>query len=176
MTKLALCSFCDLSLFLSSLCIPYSLLAQHAELQSILINETPIANLKESDWIKEVACIKILGPDNETKITINVTPDSGRIKITFSESYKAKVFLNDKLQDPLFMKLTNKIVKYKIGLKEDKKFNKEGVFFQARIGNKLRLKTTDLLILPFVVKLLNQPFRFLFPKKIKIQIFKNENT
>ena len=163
-----------LTLFISLLCISQSVFAQTDELNRILINEYPIPNVEESEWIKERVTIKILGTDNETRITINVILDSGKINIALSQNYQAKVFVNKQLQDSLFMQLPNKIKKYKIGLKLHEASGSKYVFLEAKTGNKLKFSTTDLLILPFVFKLLNQPYRWLFPKKVKIQIFKDE--
>ena len=168
------CPLPGLSLFISLLCVSQILFSQTNELGRILINEFPIPNIEKSDWIKERATIKILGTDNETRIIMTVTLDSGTINITLSQNYQAKVFVNNQLHDSLFIKLPNKIKKYKIGLKLDKPSGSRYVFLEAKTGNKLKLRMTDLLIIPIVFKLLKQPFRWLFPNKVKIQIFKDE--
>ena len=174
MTKKDICSLLGLSLIISWLSFPPPLYAQTAELESILINRSPVSNIEKSDWIKEAATIEILGRNKAAKITMSVTPDSGKIKITLAQNYAAKVFVNERVQDSLFIQLPKEIKKYKTGLKLDKASGSMYVFLEVRPGNKLRFTTTDLLIVPVVFKLLNQPFRWLFPKKIKIEIFKEE--
>ncbi|MFQ5603712.1 MAG: hypothetical protein ACE5HS_10630 [bacterium] len=161
------------SLFVFLLCVSQLLVAQTQELKRILINQFPVPNVEESDWINEISTINVLNDDNQKMFTVKIIPDSGQIKVMPTQIFPIKVFVNKKLMDSQLIQLSNKIKKHKVGLKSDND-EQEYFFLEARIGNKLRLKATDLLIVPFVLKLLNQPFRLFFPKKVKIQIFKRE--
>ena len=109
MIKKDLCSLLGLSLIISWLSFSPPLCAQTAELESILINRYPVSNIEKSDWLKEAATIEILGRNKDAKITMGVTPDSGRIKITLAQNYAAKVFVNKRLQDSLFIQLPKEI-------------------------------------------------------------------
>lgn|GEM_PF-6585393 len=143
------------------------------ELNRILINEILIPNIEKSDWVKKRSIIKIGGSDNNLIISIEVTPDKGRIFVSHPRSFPVKIFVDNALHDSLLIQLPDKINKFKVGLTPRDSSKNEHVFLIIEKGSSLKLKTSSiLLIVPAGVEVTKHYFRRMFPKKINVQIYK----
>ena len=175
MTKSPIISLPKISLFLLLICITH-LSAQPNQLISIVINGTPLSVDKESNWLRKPSIVKILGNDNVQKLALNVTPDSGWIDVTPFECLPIKITIDNFPQDSLFIQLSLKIRKYKVGLKQDDNSEKEIVFIRVKLGGKLELDAIDLLLVPLAYKLSVLSYSWIFPKKHTIEILQADRN
>ena len=147
--KISLTSFLGLIL---SLILAFQILHSQ-ELREIRIDDVPQPG-KTTTWLKEKSNIKVLNDANETKVTIEITLDSGWISVVHDtgwmvetdSQYVVEIYYDHKNQGSLFIKLSNEIMIYQVEIKSNVTNEKEFVLIQAKLGNELNFASTDLLI------------------------------
>lgn len=173
MIKKVSCLMIGLSLLFSVMCLSQPSLAQDEELSVIFINGYRVENVKGSKWLKEASSIEIKDINENTKIELEVNPDSALIKVIPSDAFPARVLVDNSPYEQLDIQLPYKIKKYRVELKMDDSSGKKFIVLHVKLGDRLKLATTDLLIVPIVYKVvIKLPFRLLFSKRSTIKIHK----
>ncbi len=147
------------------------------ELREIRIDDIPQPG-KTTNWLKENSNIKVFDDANETKVTIEITLDSGWISVVHDtgwivetdSQYVVEMYYDHQDQGSLFIKLSNEIMIYQVEIKSNVTNEKEFVLIQAKLGNELNFASTDLLILPLIYKVSVLGFRWFVRKKAMIRI------
>lgn len=139
---------------------------QPKDLKSIVVNDISINDKNESKWLKNESIINILGSDNEAKITIAITPDSGRIDVSYLPLFPVKIYLDTNLCESQPIQLPKNIKKYKVSININEEAEEEYVSIIIKSGYKIVNKPLNWLGVPLIPELV----RFLIGKKSTVEI------
>lgn len=160
-----------LSISFSVMYISQPSLAQGENLSKIFINGLCVEDVEGTKWLKEKSSIVIKGSDEKIKIKLIVCPESGLINVEDSDDFPPLILVDNSYHENSNIQLPYKIKRYRVSLRKENISSEKLALLHLKLGYKLTLDATDLLIIPFIYDVaIKVPCRYLFSKKCTIKI------